>query len=274
MIFRYPGGKSRRSVTEWILSHAPPYIGEYREPMVGGGGVFFKMDPEIPAWIADVNPGLIAVYRALKKRPQEFIAACRAIPTDRLAETFERFKSDTEMDPALRYFFINRVVFGGRVNYDIPSRLYFSNASGWNIVQTNALERAAEWLKNVHISCMDYKALMLAPGEDVWIYVDPPYVKNTLLHPTSQLYQHSFTDDDHLELWRMFRECKHRVALSYDDTEFVRHVYRDYRIVANEWKYAGTTQAEKTTGKEILILNYESAGNVRRTKRTSKTVAA
>lgn len=271
MIFRYPGGKSK--VADWIISHAPLDVGEYREPMVGGGGVFFRMGSAIPSWIADVNPGLIEVYRALQRRPKQFIAACRAIPHDGLRDAFERLKLDESADQALRYYLINRVGWGGRVNYALPSRLFFSNPTGWRIVDTDKLERASERLRNTHISCCDYRALMLTPGERVWVYLDPPYVKNTELQATSKLYQDSFTDEDHIALWDVFRRCKHNVALSYDDTAFIRYLYRDYRIIEKQWNYSGSSQKTKTRGKEILILNYESPNDVRRSKRISSTRA-
>ncbi|MYF99993.1 DNA adenine methylase [Candidatus Poribacteria bacterium] len=38
---RYPGGKSR--AIKQILPHIPTEIGEFREPFVGGGSVFFSL---------------------------------------------------------------------------------------------------------------------------------------------------------------------------------------------------------------------------------------
>lgn len=43
-IFRYPGGKSRSSAQQKILRFAPENYAEYREPFVGGGGIFFAVD--------------------------------------------------------------------------------------------------------------------------------------------------------------------------------------------------------------------------------------
>src|SRR5262245_60717637 len=80
-IFRYPGGKSRPAVRKWILSHRPDGVREYREPFVGGGGVFFAIEPQDVErrWVNDANQGLIEVYRALAERPEEFLALCRAV---------------------------------------------------------------------------------------------------------------------------------------------------------------------------------------------------
>jgi len=85
MIFRFPGGKSKKSVRERILAKAPKGFHEnynewaFREPFIGGGGIFFGIPLTVSRWINDVDINLISVYKALKERPQEFIDACRNI---------------------------------------------------------------------------------------------------------------------------------------------------------------------------------------------------
>ncbi len=76
---RYPGGKSRRSIQQLILGHAPQDYREYREPFCGGAGLFFAVPASKQRWLNDMNTHLIAVYLALRDRPQEFIELCRSI---------------------------------------------------------------------------------------------------------------------------------------------------------------------------------------------------
>lgn len=281
-IFRYPGGKTKRAASEWILSNKPMRVSEYREPFVGGGGVFFKMEKVEKRWINDINSGLVEVYRALAERPEDFISMCRetrpavdgedltepgprgeARYPKRLVDEFDRVKLNTECDQAYRYFFINRTVFGGRVNYNIQSRLHFSNPGGWNIVDTDRLERAAKRLAGCKITCGSYQKLFREPGEDVWIYADPPYVVNSGLSKSSQLYQHNFTEEDHRNLAAVVKQCNpdtHKVAISYDDCDLVRELYLEsdgFWIKPMEWAYCGTTSDTKEVGKELLITNYQ-----------------
>lgn len=105
-IFRYPGGKTKPAIQNWIISHIPEGCREYREAFVGGGGIFFGLHDgetgdlcERPkrfekSWINDKHDGLIAVYTALRDRPQQFIAACREIapakPSDPMTPPGER----------------------------------------------------------------------------------------------------------------------------------------------------------------------------------------
>lgn len=282
-VFRYPGGKSKTHIQRWICAHKPSGVEEYREPFVGGGGVFFYLTATAfsERWINDKHDGLIAVYKALRDRPREFIAACRQIlppqPSDpqtdggprggratnaRMKAVFDSLKLNPDCDQAVRYFYVNRTVHGsGRVNYDIPSRLYFSNPEGWGIVATDALERAAEVIEGTKITCGDYEPLFATAGENVWIYADPPYVVNSNLTASSQLYQHGFTRDDHRRFADVVRACEHKVCISYDDDGdgLVRSLFPADRfcLVEGSWKYAGTTAGKKQTGRELLILNYE-----------------
>ena len=276
-VFRYPGGKSR--VRKLILSYAPENYQEYREPFVGGGGIFWGVDQSKKRWINDINPGLMAVYYALRDRPVDFICKCRAIRpaqqgedqvrsrekgggkktyNKRLKNVFDYLKYNEEVDQALRYFFLNRTVWGGRVNYDpaMESRMYYSNPQGWNIVNTNKLEKAAKILQQVHITNGDYKDLLAAPGDDVWIYLDPPYLKNTRLNRSDKLYQYGFSDIDHIHFVQMLHECPHYWCLSYDDDPKVRKWFSNFYIYEVKWKYSGTSMPEKKTGEELIITNY------------------
>ena len=280
-IFRYPGGKSKNSIKNLILSYAPKFS-EYREPFVGGGGIYFSVDPTKRRWINDIDPNLIEVYKALADRPDQFIELCKSIkpamigeplayPKEnssgqqynaRLKAKFDELSYNEEADQALRYFFINRTVWGVRVNYDpkMKSRMYFSNPGGWDIVNTNKLEKAAKIIKGTRISCGDYSTLLTENGDDVYIFCDPPYYKNTELVGPSRLYGFGFEVEDHAKLAHQIIACKHKVLISYDDHPIIRELYKDFHIYEASWTYCGTSSSDgqkKRIGKELIILNYD-----------------
>lgn len=257
---------------------------------MGGGGIFFAVTTEHPRWINDVNDGLIEVYLALRDRPTEFIERCKSIkparpdeplvyPTPgssgkkynkRLKQQFDALKFNTEEDQAFRYFFINRTVWAGRVNYEQKSRLYFSNPEGWDIVATQRLEQAVEHLEGVKITCGDYADLLSASGENVWIYCDPPYMRDTKLSATDKLYAHGFTMEDHERFAKLANRCKHKLCISYDDDPDVRGLFKGFTIIPQQWTYCGTSSEEKAMGKELLILNYPNPARAIKTRRKPK----
>ena len=219
--------------------------------------------------------------RRVRDRPDDFIGKCRDIPpalpgepmtergprggapkNARLKTAFDEIKLDEEADQAMRYFLVNRMVHGsGRVNYEIPSRLCFGSHAGWNIVATDKLGHAAAALQGVRLTCGDYRVLLQEPGSDVFVFCDSPYVVNTYLSPSSQLYQHSFTEQDHYEFAQAVKASKHKVMVTYDDDDsgLVRSLFprSDFWIEELSWAYAGTTEKKKRRGRELLILNYE-----------------
>jgi DNA adenine methylase len=279
MIFRYPGGKSKKSIRERIIGLAPAFS-EYREPLVGGGGIFFAIDTAKKRWINDINPHLMEVYKDLQNNPDDFIKACRDIPpalpdeeevypmpnskgkkyNKRLKAKFDELKYNEQCKQSLRYYFINRTVYAGRVNFDprMSSRMYFSHPEGWNIVKTDKLERASELLSGVRITVGSYEPLLEEDGDNVWIYLDPPYYKDSVTVDFSQLYGFPFALDDHAKLANQILRCKHKVLISYDDHEEIRKLYSDnkFHIHTAEWKYCGTSSKVKRLGKELMITNY------------------
>ena len=278
--FRYPGAKSKAA--EALRYYRPLGAVEYREPFVGGGSMFFELGFCFErVWLNDLHRGLMSVYEARRDRPDEFIGLCRDIPAAdpnepmtalgprggapknaRLKAAFDKIKLDEEADQALRYYIVNRMAYGsGRVNYEIPSRLGFGSHAGWNVVATDKLEQAAAALQGVRLTCGDYRVLLEEPGEDVFVFCDSPYVVNSYLPRSSQLYQHSFTEQDHYDFAGAVKACPHKVMVTYDDDEdgLVRSLFpkSDFWIEVLGWAYSGTTEKKKRRGRELLILNYE-----------------
>lgn len=286
--FRYPGGKTRKHVQDKILSRIPAKFSEYREGFVGGGGIFFAIPPSKvkSRWINDLNDPLISVYFALRDRPKDFIESCRAIkplqegePTVRSKETsaenskqynerlkllFDKFVDDNNMDAALRYFFLNRTIWGGRVSYDpkMKSRMYFSNPEGWNVTKTDLLEKVSNHLQNTRITCDSYEVTLSEPGYDVVVYLDPPYVVNSELSRNSQLYEFGFSMEDHEKFRNAVLASEHKVCISYDDHGLVRELFKEkdgFFLYSETWKYSGTGKSLKDDGQELIITNYDAS---------------
>lgn len=251
-----------------MLKQFPDDYNEFREVFVGGGSIFFSIPANKTRWINDINQDLIAFYLSLQN-DNNFIDKCRQIRPQqeeekvappvyniRLKEIFSKLIEKRFEDRGLSYFFINRTVWGGRVNYDVPSRLYFSNPQGWNVVEDDTLEKCKEILFNTKITCVDYSEVLSFNGENVFCYCDPPYYFQTSTNKGSQLYQHCFSEQDHVRLRDCIKDCKHKVLLSYDDCGFIRELYKDFNIREENWKYCGSSMEKKALGSELLIANY------------------
>lgn len=268
---RYPGGKGRKDIRQRILSQAPGSFAEFREPFCGSLGIALAIDISVPRWINDLDSGLISVFRALRDYPDDFIGACDEIADMISAEThgldktrmqkalikelFEHMRFNDQIDQSVRWFYLNRMTWNGRVRFD---RLCCTNHRGWQVVEGSTIWNMADWLKNARITSGDYLPLLQEPGHDVLIYADPPYVCNTELSKSNRLYEHSFELEDHIRLAEQLMECRHRVLLSYDDHPLIHRLYEGWNIHRTEWTYVGMGDGRK--GQELVITNYTPPG--------------
>ncbi len=276
---RYPGGKSR--VAKLLLPFVPEHR-EYREPFVGGGGVFFAKPKAEVNWLNDTHPGLYAFYVTVRDKFDAFADMCRKQRGDKRAlfnywisrrDLMKAEGDEALLQRAVQFYYINRTVWGGRVVYDPSrkSRLYFSNPQGWSNLEKKLahLRDISAKLQGVRITCLGFEDCLEGASEETFIYCDPPYIRDTNCHPTDKLYEKSFTQALHHHLADLLRETPAKVMLSYDDTPEARALYNGegWHFVELEWKYAGryavTKEAralglkeKKITGQELLILSY------------------
>ena len=66
-MIKYRGGKTKELPR--IMQHIPEYYGRYIEPFLGGGAVFFQIEPQ-QAIINDINTPLMSFYRGVRDNYQ------------------------------------------------------------------------------------------------------------------------------------------------------------------------------------------------------------
>lgn len=159
------------------------------------------------------------------------------------------------MPPPIRALFLNRVSYSGRV---VEGHTSFAAPKRWNIIATNVPEKMAEQLQGARLTNMDFEDVIMAPGEAVWVYCDPPYISDTLRSSGSRLYQHTFSMDDHERLAAAIENSPHQVTLSYDDHPIVRERYKDFWIHEATWGHC--VSSKRSLGKELIITNFEVKG--------------
>jgi DNA adenine methylase len=81
---------------------------------------------------------------------------------------------------------------------------------------------------------IDFSEMIKDKSCNALIYLDPPYyIKG------DDLYQHSFTVDDHKRLADCLKKTSHKWVLSYDNSEEIKKLY-DWAVIEeiNEVKYS------------------------------------
>jgi DNA adenine methylase len=261
---RYPGGKSR--AVGLILSHVPTNISEFREPFVGGGSVFLALKSQYNLlikkyWINDLNYDLCCFWKYVQGNIDELIRWIVKFKQEFLngRELYAYLKDEnnsvSELDRAVRFFIMNRITFSGVMDSGGYSQQAFEKRFTWSSIER--LKLAALYLSGTQITYGDYEELLFVNGQDVFLFLDPPYykaVKSKLYGVRGNLHS-SF---DHKRFAENMRRCNHRWLITYDDSPEIRELFSFAKIV--EWKLQygmnnyGRNYAPE--GDELLIKNY------------------
>lgn len=176
-ILKWPGGK------RWFLPrHArlfPREFGRCIEPFLGGGSVFFHLEPEC-ALLGDTNAELINVYQAIKWRRKQLVDLLVQHQRDHGKRFYYRLRNsvpDGVVERAARTIYLNRTCFNGiyRVNlqgdFNVPKGTRSSV-----LLDTDDYATAARLLRNADLRVSDFEPLIDEAKRGDLVFADPPYV--------------------------------------------------------------------------------------------------
>lgn len=261
---RYPGGKSR--AIKQILHHVPARIEEYREPFVGGGSVFLAIKclfgNRIHRYVInDLNADLVHFWREAQQCIDELACGVQTFKDDYVeGRALWRFMHTdgtmtSQLERAVRYFVLNRITFSGVVDSGGYSQYAFERRFTQSSI--GRLWRIEPLLRDVEICFGDYESHLHEPGDDVFIFLDPPYFRAT----QSRLYGKNgelHTAFDHERFAENMRRCTHKWLITYDDSPIIRDLFSFAHI--SEWtlQYGMNNymQGKAEKGRELFIRNY------------------
>ncbi len=255
MPLRYPGGKFYALDILRPFWESVPHK-EYREPFAGGATVFFNKEKAEINWLNDLDHELMTCYEVMQNeatrvRLANDFATEIATP-ERWREVFDS-KVVTKYDIGKKYYYLNRTSFSGKL---------VSAAWGYRPKRSLPPERwherilpCGEFLEGVKLTSLDFADVINAPGEDVLMYVDPPYY----LPPKHKHYRCGFDLEDHTRLAEILKSTKHKFFLTYDDCEEIRELYKWANIYDVRFFYRVDNSAVqggvRQVGFELIITN-------------------
>lgn len=257
---RYPGGKSRAIKT--LAPFFPFEFSEFREPFFGGGSVgLYLAQRQKRIFANDLNTDLYSFWQVLKTQNKVLINEIQSIKNNfkngrELYESLlaRRNENLSEFQRAVDFFVLNRITFSGVVDSGGYSQKAYE--SRFTQSSIDRLKNMDKILKTFTFSNEGYENLLQREGQGVFIFLDPPYFKAT----KSRLYGKRgdlHTSFNHEKLCENLKNTKHHFLLTYDDSEFIRELYKDFYIKEFSVQYGMNnfkqTRAQK--GQELLISN-------------------
>jgi len=247
-----------------IISALIPEFDEFREPFLGGGSVFIHTKQRFPNkkfWVNDLYFELYKFWEMTQKDVDSLIDKIyewRGQFT--IGKQLHKFLNENldgfnDLERAAAFFIYNRITFSGT-----SLSGGFSEGAFAGRFTESSIERLNEFanvISGTTITNFDYEELVKREGENVFIFLDPPYysAKKSALYGKNGNLHKSF---EHEKFAETMKNCKHKWLITYDDSEYVRDLFSFAKITAWELTYGmrNVTENSDQKGKELFISNY------------------
>jgi DNA adenine methylase len=251
------GGK--RSILDELQKRLPTHYQTYHEPFIGGGALFFAVQPEKAA-LSDINFNLMLAYKAVRDDVDGLIAALKIHASRHSAEYFAnaRLRLSSEQDAtkiASLMIYLNKTCYNGlyRVNKAGGFNVPFGNYKNPTLFDEAVLRNDSAVLQGVELEQRHFSQVEI--GREDFFYLDPPY------HKTYDQYNGGgFADDEHRKLAELCREihgAKAFFMLSNSDTPFVRGLYKGFTIEqVSAVRSVSCKGHQRGNVNELVIRNY------------------
>lgn len=247
-IIKYRGGK-QKEIPDFI-NRIPPDYHRYFEPFLGGGAVYFHLEPE-QAVIGDVNPKLITFYQQLRDNyslmrqqldqlqkqyeanQHEYEELKKQYPTERCENRNEalyyhlreQYNHPTgEYLDGVLYYFINKTAYSGMIRYNSHGE-YNVPFGRYRHLNTQVItEDHHKLLKRSTVLCSDYRALFEMATENDFMFLDPPY--DCVFNDYGNIdMMNGFDENEHRRLAADFRNLSCPALMIIGKTRLTEELY-------------------------------------------------
>ena len=265
-IVKWVGGK--RQLMFELLKNMPETYNRYFEPFIGGGALFFELQPQ-NGYISDMNGELINLYSVVRDDVYELIDDLNKHEISkeyflkiRNLDRTEKYNNVSDIQKASRFIYLNRTCFNGmyRVNSQGQFNVPFGNYKNPRIVDTENLINCSKLLKNTEICCADFSEILNKVQKGDFVYFDPPYVPLNETSSFTSYTKDGFDLDMQFKLREVCDELDSKgvmFMLSNSDTKLVNELYSNYeikKVFASRAINANGNGRGKIT--EVLVRNY------------------
>ncbi len=266
-ILKWVGGKRQ------LLADIIPLINKrcstYVEPFVGGGAVFFELQPN-KAIINDYNPELINVYEVVRDFPEELIVSLEKHSRENTEEYFYKLRAldrnaeyskMSNIQRAARIVYLNKTCYNGlyRVNSAGQFNSPYGKYKNPNIVNATAIRAMSKYLRNPKITIKqgDYREVLKRVRKGAFVYLDPPYMPISSSASFTGYTENGFSYEQQVALKDECDKLKEKgIAFlqSNSDCPEIRDLYKKYDVRTVQVKRSINSDANKRGEiSEVLI---------------------
>jgi DNA adenine methylase len=256
-LIKWSGGKSDE--IKMFEKYFPEHYTTYIEPFVGGGSVYFYLNP-IYAVISDVHTELIDLYKSIGDgKGQEIYDFMTETPNDE--PTYYKVRDEMEINDALdsakRFYYQRKTCFRGMLRYNKKGRFNIPFGRYKTINYSELLNKQYKLLLDrTEILNKDFAYLFENYNdENNFMFLDPPYDSEFTDYGYCQ-----FGKEEHETLATYFKLTKIKCLMVIGKTKFIEELYKEYIVGEYDKKYRfklyDNRVGDEINTKHLIIKNY------------------
>lgn len=249
----YMGGKSRLVKIIAPLINQTPHIC-YCEPFCGAAWILFGKDQSTSKCevINDADGELVSFWRVIQRHYLPFVDLYRSAVVSRQMfdwHKIERSETLTDLERAARYYYLQRLSFGGKVK----GRTFGCSPTSAPRLDIGSIQSdllaVHQRLASVTIEHLDGLACIRRYDRDgTLFFIDPPYLDVTG-------YEIPFDNSRYAELSNLLSGISGKFMLTLNNHPLIRETFKQFYISPTQTNYStGLNAHQRVT--ELLIRNF------------------
>jgi DNA adenine methylase len=256
-LIKWSGGKVDE--IKMFEKYFPVNYNIYIEPFIGGGAVYFNLNPE-KAVISDVHSELIDLYKCISEgKAKEIYEFMETSPNDEA--TYYNIRDNMVMNDALdiakRFYYQRKTCFRGMLRYNKDKKFNIPFGRYKTINYTEILNEDYKTLLNrTEIYNEKFEVIFEKYNEETnFMFLDPPYDSEFTDYGYCQ-----FGKEEQLKLASLFKTTKIKCLMIIGKTKYIEELYNGYIVAEYDKKYKfklyNNRIGDEINTKHLIIKNY------------------
>lgn len=231
---KWAGGK------RWLLNKTNELLPDmsianrYLEPFLGGGSIFFHLEPET-ALLSDINDDLINTYSVIRDSWHDLFEILKRYHNKHSQDFYYRmrnYKPRTPINKAARFIYLNRTCWNGL--YRVNKKGEFNVPIGTKtsvIFDYDNFEQISTLLKRASLEVCDFEVTINKAEENDFIFIDPPYTVKHNLNGFLKYNETIFSWQDQIRLKNAISRAISRgakILVTNANHESIKELYNDF----------------------------------------------
>lgn len=226
----------------------------YVEPFCGAAALYFLKAPSDVEVINDINGELVNLYRVVQRHLEEFVRQFKWALTSRQIYTWHKISKPetlTDIERAARFFYLQRLSFGGRVAGQTFGTATTSTPKLNLLRMEEDLSAAHLRLSDTLIEHMPWsECIERYDREHTLFYCDPPYWE-------TEGYGVDFGFENYTLMAELARSIKGTLIISVNDHPAMREAFAGLEMKSVSITYTVGGGDKAAPRRELIIGNWK-----------------